>query len=459
MSLPALAGAGEDPVDLFRRHRYEAAAAIWEKEVHGAVLDEKGVRSLKGLSMSYHQLGRLYSRLQPFSSAVASTYYKGILAEQKSALSLYYLGQLHYQGGRWDSAIVCFEKARKLGGDKVPEENDVFLGYATARKKKSANPALQPKSNAAQWQVLDLSGGEPSGIPAGLKAYSPRARRCRLSILSRSTIPLVNETYAALQAVLHDAGDPETIQDPGKNTQIDFYDPFLLETLQRGYFALSQWRQMQLLKEEKRFPELARKFETPSSLSETCLWRGQYADALQYLGQPNDTEGRLLRARILGKQGKLSEARPLLEGAAKDEKNPVILREIAESYYFLAIDFQKGLKLASQALKDKDGASYFRIFAALLLASGQNDAALQEYAKGYKIEFRNRIDEIDPEYMVDYAHAIFLTSKMRYEEIVETLYHLQKEIPACRQIHYAMQGVSASQARNYESQKIFRKGG
>jgi hypothetical protein len=68
------------------------------------------------------------------------------------------------------------------------------------------------------------------------------------------------------------------------------------------------------------------------------------------------------------------------------------------------------------------------------------------------------MDQIDPEYMSDYSLAIFLTSKMRYEEVVETLYHLQKEIPACRQMHYAMQGISADEARGYESQRIFRKG-
>jgi hypothetical protein len=140
-------------------------------------------------------------------------------------------------------------------------------------------------------------------------------------------------------------------------------------------------------------------------------------------------------------------------------KNPALIRDVAECYYFLSIDLEKGLQLAAKALRDRNGANYHRTRAGLLLAAGQADAALQEYGKGYKIEFRNRIDQIDPEYMSDYSHAIFLTSKMRYDEIVETLYHLQKEFPACRQMHYAMQGISAGMARSFEAQRIFRKGG
>jgi tetratricopeptide (TPR) repeat protein len=355
----------------------------------------------------------------------------------------------------WDKSSI----KTAVGAGKIPEEDDVFLAYALARRKNAGEPGVKPGSNPAQWQAWDLAGSGPITIPTGFKAESARARRCRLSILARSTSPMIAETYQALQDVIRDGRGPEVSQDPGRNTQMDFYDPFLLETLSRAYFSLSQWWQMRLLEEEKRFPDLAGKFSTRRSLAETCLWRGRYAEAMQFLGHGDDLENRIITAKILGKQGRLSKARELLEGAAREAKSPEILRKVAESYYFLDIDAQKGLRLAALALKDKDGAGYYRIHAALLLATGQNDAALREYAKGYKIEFRNRIDQIDPEYMSDYSLAIFLTSKTRYEEIVETLYHLQKDIPACRQIYYAMQGVSAAQARDYDSRRIFRKGG
>jgi hypothetical protein len=65
-------------------------------------------------------------------------------------------------------------------------------------------------------------------------------------------------------------------QDPGRNTQIDFFDPFLLETLSRTYLSLAKWSQMRLLEEEKKFPALAEKFFTRRSLAETCLLLGHY---------------------------------------------------------------------------------------------------------------------------------------------------------------------------------------
>jgi len=452
--------AGSDPVDLFKRHRYEEAATLWERDIKSEPLDEKGVRSLKGLSMAFHQLGSLYNRLHLFSLAVSAEYYKGVFSEAKSALGLYYFGQVLYQNGSYDSAASSFDKAGKLGGTVIPEENEVFLSFAKDHGKTTGTSLANLKTNAAKWQLLDLSGADASAIPGDLKASSPRARRCRLSILARSSPIKVDEIHKALLAVIQDAENPEVSQDPGRNTQLNFYDPFVLETLSRAYAAISQGWQVRLLEEEKRFPGLQRKFATPRNLAETCLLRGQYSQALQYLGSDdNDVLNRIMKAKILGKMGKVAEARTLLDGVAADAKTPEILRELAESYYFLAIDFQKGLHLAKRALEDKDGTNYYRISAALLLATGKNDASLQEYAKGYKIEFRNRIDQIDPEYMADYSFAIFLTNKMRYEEVVETLFYLQKELPACRQMYYAMQGVSAGVARNYETQRIFRKGG
>ncbi len=459
--LPALAGAGpsSDPLDLLRRHRYEEAAANWEKDANASPLDEKGVRALKGVSLAYHQLGSLYARLHRFSLALGEEYYEGVLAGANSPLALYYLGQIQFQNSRWGDAVSSFEKARKQGGSKVPDVNEAFLAFARAKQKNLSDPGNLPQSNAALWQELDLYAAAPSAIPAGLKVDSPRARRCRLSILARSPEPMLPELRQSLKAVVEDQ-QPEVSQDPGKNTQIDFYDPYLLETLSRAYLIVAKWLQARLLEEEKKFPELAQKLFTRRNQAETCLLLGQYAEALEALGaEDNAVEARILRAKILGKLGKLADARALLEDVAQGTKNPAQIRDVAECYYFLSIDLDKGLQLSALALRDKNGANFYRTRAQLLMASDQADAAVQEFSKGYKIEFRNRIDQIDPEYMCDYSYAIFLTSKMRYDEIVETMYHLQKEFPACRQMHYAMQGISAALARGYEPGVIFRKGG
>jgi len=459
--VPVISGALGDPVDFFKRHRYEEASALWEKEIpKSPPYDEKSLRALKGLSMAYHLQGRLYQRLHEFSMALLEEYYAGVLSEAGSPLTLYYLGQVQFQAEKYGLAAASMEKAKKLGGGKVPESGDVFLAFARARQKK-AEASISPKSIAAQWQVMDLMGALPSAIPAGLEADTPRARRCRLSILSRSPVPMIGEIGAAIRGVRQDAESPELSQDPGKNTQIDFYDPYLLESLSRAYLALAKWSQVLLSEEEKRFPDLAQRFNTNRGLAEDCLLLGQFQEGLNFLGEiDKSVDARMIRAKLLGKMGKIAEAKDLLEGVFKESaKNPAVIRDVAECYYFLSIDADRGLQLAALALKEKDGSTYYRVKAGLLMEKGQSSDALLEYGKGYKIEFRNRIDQIDPEYMLDYSFAIFLTNKMRYDEIVETMYHLQKAFPACRQMHYAMQGISAALARGYEVQTIFRKGG
>jgi hypothetical protein len=247
--------------------------------------------------------------------------------------------------------------------------------------------------------------------------------------------------------------------DQGKNTQINFYDPFLLSTLSDAFYTLSKLTNLRIKEQERRFPELAVKFGTDLALAEAALRLGQVKEASAYLGSQPGLQAGLLKAQLLARQKKAREAGQVLEELAKDLKSPSDRRDLAETYYLIGLELDKGLKLAAQAVRDRNGPNYHRTYAQLLFATGQTEAAIQQYAKGYKIEYRNRIDQIDPEYMADYSYAIFRTNKLRYEEIVETLYHLQKEFPACRQMHYCMQGISAGLARSFESQRIFRKGG
>jgi tetratricopeptide (TPR) repeat protein len=415
--------AKEDPVELIRRHRYDEAVAAWDSEFQPGKLDEKGLRALKGKSLAYFRLGSLYGTYSGFSNAIMSEYYAALVETGAGAIHYAYLGQIQYQAGRFAEAKASFEKARKLGGGgpAIQDLSEVFLH--SARKRLGENPGEMPsvKDNGAQWQALELKGGEAQG-PA---AETQRGRRCRLGVLIRSANPNAGEIETTLKSVLNDAQQPETYLDEGKNTQINFYDPFLMQTLSDSYYTMSKLTNLRIRDEEKRFPELAAKFNTDEALAESCLRLGQYK----------------------------------LESLANGTKSASDRKDIADCYYLLGLDLEKGLKLAGLAVKDKNGPNYYRTYANLLFASGQTESAMQQYAKGYKIEYRNRIDQIDPEYMSDYAFAIFKTNKLRYEEIVETLYHLQKEFPACRQMHYCMQGISAGLARSYESQRIFRKGG
>lgn len=452
----------EDPVELIRRHRYDEAISTWDKDLDGGKLDEKGLRALKGKSLAYFRLGSLYDVYQGFSSAIMAEYYADQIAETGSALHYLYLGQIQFQAGKFAESKTCFEKCKKLGGagSAATEMSEVFL-FFTRKKLGEANGdlTLGLKDNAAQWESMELKGLTVAEIPQGTNAVSQRARRSKLKILLRSPTASQADIEASLKTVLDDAQQPETYLDQGKNTQINFYDPFLMETLSAAYYSLSKLTNLRIRDEEKKFPDLAAKFNTDLALAESSAKLGQWKEAAGFLGQTSDVEAQLLKAQILVHQNKANEAKTLLSTLGENSKNPSDKRDIADCYYLLNLDLDKGLKLAGLAVREKNGPNYYRTYANLLFVNGQTDLAMQQYAKGYKIEYRNRIDQIDPEYMCDYAFAIFKTNKLRYEEVVETLYHLQKEFPACRQMHYCMQGISAGLARSYESQRIFRKGG
>lgn len=452
----------EDPVELIRRHRYEEAIALFEKDMEGGKQDEKALRALKGQSLAYLRLGSLYDGYSRFSNAIMEDYYSNLIQEGASALNHLYLGQIQFRLGKYSEAKASFETARKMGGSSpgVTEMAEVFHFHARRRlgeASASGDLGLAPKDNAVQWQLIDLKGS--SEIPPGLTGASQRGRRCRLQVLSRAPIPSESDIAASLKAVLNDGQQPEMYLDQGKNTQINFYDPFLLGTLSDAFYAMSKLTNLRIRELEKRFPELAAKFGTDLAIAEACIRLGQVKDASALLGSASGFQADLLKAQLLARQRKAKEASALLDDLSRNVKNPAERKDLADCYYLLGTELEKGLKLAATAVKDRNGPAYHRTYASLLFATGQTDMALQQYAKGYKIEYRNRIDQIDPEYMIDYSFAIFRTNKLRYEEIVETLYHLQKEFPSCRQMHYCMQGISAGLARSYESQRIFRKGG
>ncbi|MDB5106983.1 MAG: hypothetical protein JWP91_4672 [Fibrobacteres bacterium] len=454
--------AKEDPVELIRRHRYDEAIASWDKDLEGGKLDEKALRALKGKSLAYYRLGSLYGEYSGFSNAIMAEYYTALIETGASAIHFLYLGQIQYQTGKFGEAKASFEKAKKLGGagPNILEMVDVFLFFTRKRLGEvTGEMNLGVKDNASQWQAMELKGSGAGEVPQGMGGQSQRSRRCKLKVLLRTSAPTFQEIESTLKAVLNDAQQPEMYLDQGKNTQINFYDPFLMETLSDTYYTLSKLTNLRIRDEEKKFPDLAAKFNTDLALSESCARLGQWKEAAGFLTKAEDVEGQLLKAQVLAHTNKVNEAKSLMESLSNSAKSPSDKKDIADCYYLLGFDLDKGLKLAGQAVKEKNGPNYYRTFANLLFATGQAEAAMQQYAKGYKIEYRNRIDQIDPEYMTDYAYAIFKTNKLRYEEIVETLYHLQKEFPACRQMHYCMQGISAGLARSYESQRIFRKGG
>ena len=229
----------EDPVDLIRRHRYDEAVSVWDKDLDGGKIDEKALRALKGKSLAYFRMGSLYGVYSGFSSAIMSEYYSALVETGAGAIHYLYLGQIQFQSGRFSEAKNSFEKAKKLGGagPGILEMVDVFLFFARKRLgEASGDMNLGVKDNASQWQAMELKGSGASDIPLGLSGQTQRSRRCKLRILLRNAFPVEADIGSSLTAVLNDGQQPEMYLDQGKNTQINFYDPFLMETLSRKYY-------------------------------------------------------------------------------------------------------------------------------------------------------------------------------------------------------------------------------
>src|SRR5688500_19737228 len=89
----------EDPVELIRRHRYEEAIALFDKDVAGGKQDEKTLRALKGRSLAYLRLGSLYDTFSRFSLAIMEDYYTNLIQEGVSGLNHLYLGQIQFRLG------------------------------------------------------------------------------------------------------------------------------------------------------------------------------------------------------------------------------------------------------------------------------------------------------------------------------------------------------------------------
>jgi tetratricopeptide (TPR) repeat protein len=444
--------AKDDPVSLLQRHRYEEAIAIWTKELQASRTGESAMRALKGQGIAYLRMGSLYESLHKFSLSIMQDYYEQVAESGLTPTAALYLGQIHFAQGNTAKAKSWFEKAKENAPEAVQDMANVYL-------QAMGGAVAAPKTVDAQWQAVELKEGSKAES-MGAAPISARSRRCQLSLLARALYPNREALEKALARVLQDGQEPELVQDAGKNSQINFYDPELLITLARANFAMGKAVNLELAAQEAKSPSLAAKFKTPMALAEVCMRLNQVDEAEKYLGKEMTNDAQLLRAQILARRKKTKDAQEALEAmASKAGRNALLKRDIAEVYYLSSLNPDRGLQLIDQALRDRNGPTFYRVQAGLLMAKGQGEAAIQQYAKGYKIEFRNRIDQIDPEYMVEYSFALYRNNKLRYEEIVETLYHLQKEFPPSRQMHYCMQGVSAGLARSFEAQRIFRKGG
>ncbi len=450
-----------NPLELLKRHRYGEAVEQWKRQVDISNLDENGMRALKGQAIAYQNLGSLYAEFHDFSMVLMEDYYHAIAEQSELPLAQVYLAQIQYYSGNPKAASNSLDKALK-SSDLAPFAKNMALLYRYHVSRKLGGKAdpwkFSAEDNAAAWQSLELGEMPYAKIPASLKVNSQRAARCRLQMYLRNDHVKIDELEKLLQPVLEAAHSPEVYFDKGKNTQINFYDPMLLAGLSEAYYSLSKATNFLIVKNENRFRNLASKFGTDLALAEISLKLNRLNEAEKYLGKNETPQGRLLEARVLAKRGRADDAGKILENLGI-EASPAIKKDIAQVYLDNNFKLNRALHWVSEAARERNSPAYHRVWGGILLAQGKNEEAVSRFSQGYKIEYRNRIDQIDPEFMAEYAHALYRTNKLRYEEVVETLYHLQKEFSACRQMYYSMQGISAALARGYESQRIFRKGG
>ncbi|MFC1584343.1 hypothetical protein ACFL5V_02210 [Fibrobacterota bacterium] len=457
--IPAVIGR-TDPLDLLQKNHFIESIQEWDKAVQGKKMTEEKLRALKGQAVAYEKLGKLYKKFHEFFFVLLEEYYNAISKHIQSPTLMLYQGQIDYYDGNYSNAVKKMEKViiNKKASLREKDMAKVYRHYAMNKiRKKDLRLVFKSKFNDVKWQMVELD--ERLGVPKGLKAKGPRSERNKLNMLLRDKKAKDEDVQNSLDKILGFDNFAEIILNKGKLTQVNFYDPMMLQTLSHAFFYLSKAKNLDIIRNERKHPVLAKKFKTAYNLANAYYHLGRLEEAENLLQGDNSKKAYLLQARIKMKRKEPVQAKKTLANIARGNLSPAMKRDVGFAFFELGLDKQRALKLTGLAVSEKPISSYYQTYAAVLFGLGQKEKALEAYAKGYKIQFRNSIEHINPEYMVDYTFAIYRTSKMRYDEVVETLYHLQKAYPASRQMHYCMQGIAAAESRTFEGEKIFKKGG
>lgn len=446
----------KDPLVLLRTNRFLEAIQEWDLQMADG--GEKKIRALKGQALAYSRLGELYEVFHEFNQDLSKSYYQAVVKNNSSTKIWLYLGQIDYYNGNYADAQKKLERVISTTEDAQSRElAEVFRHYSLVKMgKKSGSFTANARIPLAVWQSNELSGIDK--IPERIPESGARSIRCKLSILLRDSRASQADIEQTLNLLLALSDDPESYLDKGQLTQINFFDPMLLKTISNAFFRMSVYKNQQVKDSEKDFPQLASKFETHLALAESLIPLGQFSEAKSAIGSDDSEKARLIRAKLALAMGNTKETKSIVSSLIKSD-NPQIVREAGYMYHLAGIDSKKSLKVIGDVIGNSKNSMNFRRYGKVLLDIKKYQPSLEAFAKGYKIQYRNDIEQNDPEYMTEYAQAIFTSSKMRYEEVVETLFHIQKAYPACRQMHYFMQGLAAAEARNFgTTDNIIRRG-
>jgi len=445
----------KDPLVLLRQNRFLEAIQQWDLQLAGG--GEKSLRAYKGQALAYQRLGELYQVFYEFNQELSQKYLQIISQTNKSNKIPMYLGQVEFTKGNYESALEKFEKLINNSDDPQTKElAEVYKHYTLVKLgKKTGAYNANPRIPLAVWQSLDLSGQD--NLPERIPEAGARSTRCRLALLLRNKQSSENDIEQTLNLLLALSDDPETYHDKGQLTQINFYDPMLLHTISQAFLRMAIFKNQKVKAMEDQFPDLAAKFETDLALAELYTLSSQIGPATKLLSGNSSEKAQLIRAKIAQFKGDKSELKSLLGSMVKSPQIG-IAREAAFMYHSAGLDSKRAEKVLVELVGKSQNNLNFRRLGKVLLERRKFQNALDAFQKGYKIQYRNDIEQNDPEYMIDYTQAIFRSSKMRYEEVVETLYHIQKAFPGVRQMHYFMQGIAAKDAQIYNSENIIRKG-
>lgn len=449
-----------NPVTLLKKHQYFKAIKAWEEDASLKKTNAQKLKALKGQAIAYRHLGNLYSVFYNFSKELYKEYYHTIGKSNASTNVVFYKGQMEFYSGNYQLTIKLMEKVIRDNRTrpKFRELAKVYRHFSLNKiHRKKGRFNMHSSFPSVTWQIHELD--DSKSLPVGTDTPDIRSHRNKLRILIRQNNSTEKQIKTHLQYILNKGEEAEFFVNRGKLTQINFFDPLILETLAKSFYWLSGYRYEIIKKYEDEFPELVKKFKTDFSLAEVNYHLGKLSKAEKYLKSVKSVKGKLLQAKIEVKKSNHKKARNILKGIEKKAKEPALLRDLGYTYFETGLSNRKGLKYTQKALRKKKSSAYYRRYANILFSIGKTQESLETFGKGYKIQYRNSSIHNDPEYMIDYAQAIFLATKMRYDEVIETLYHIQKVYPVTRSLHYSMQGIAAANTNTFQSEKIFRKGG
>jgi tetratricopeptide (TPR) repeat protein len=475
--IAATAGAAEDPAargaKLLEKRRYGEAAAVLRSRLLSPDPDKTG-RTVLSLGIAYLKNAQLHRTLQRTSGAVVVDYLGKLAAERgrnRSRLAEWHLGEALLAAGRPREARIRLERflAGAAKGAPASAVASIDLGLCLHR----AGDAERAK---ARFAGLDLS--DPA-VGSELAAAYARTGRTGADVLK-----LADEALSAVKAaaprtagrslkniayVYARSGRPDkavelvetaelsassSVESPGKNTVLRFYDPFLLDDLATIYHSAAvSWLEKAAADPKVRDAAvyyLGEAYAAAGTVHASTAKADEAQAAAARLPPPYGGRAVARRASVRYAAGRKEEARRDWETLSRASgADPETLAEI-----LLSCD-RAGAACRSVADRSETlaEAGESRRMRSLRSALGRYYLGRKEYGKavahleaGRDKGFKNKIESNDPLLLAALAEAYYRVRK--FSEAQEIYFEMGKSFPAVRQIQEALQGIYAREQKS-----------